>query len=1180
MSRINAGNLVPTKLLTRPVALFFLGFVLLFAQAGQADDGPLKFYKNYFVTGDYVVGGTSLFRKGVNGLASQDINITGVPADAEILAAFLYVQTTSRESLGPDAGIANATFRGNPLNTPFGPIAKALNWDAGTQACWSYGWNPRRRLITYRADVLRFLPIDPATGKHKVNGPHRVQVADAGRGSFFNDDEDDGPTMTGPRAVGASLVIVYRSADPAYPLKSVVIYDGGVTKRSLETLNQSVRGFYDASAGSARMTHIVGDGQLFFSEKVQIDAQTATNPFIGASGLRWDNKTFNLTLPVHAASTAVTVKPNGLLSDCLSYSAIVFSTKVEDTDGDGLLDVWESSAGSLVDPNNQPLPNLHAMSADPNVKDLFVEIGYMGTNTELTYGGVPKPAHSHLPTNEALKLVGDAFLARGIKVHFDVGPGYPVADPPNPYIVPPAFARGGEAINELATVCAPSQSDPTRCQFSAYPGTVGWKTGFRFFRDELLDPAANETACDQPGANCERRFDRNRKDMFRYVLFAHALGLPKEPCLDANGAPILSCQQQNADFHVPKTNSGVGDWAGGDLLVTLGAFVDGDKPVGTTFMQASTLMHEWGHNFGRRHGGDLGEPNCKPNYLSVMNYLFQLRGLIDDAGAAHLDYSGNVIEALQEGFLSDSSLGALPYRTGWYAPQAGSYLENLASAATKHCDGTALLPSDPAMVRVDGVSRTGPIDWNANGDLDTSTPAQDINFDGEKTPLNPGSNDWAKLRLNQLGSRRTVGGLYVRNNVTTVGSLSLDTGRGDLGRGDLGRGDLGRGDLGRGDLGRGDLGRGDLGRGDLGGLVGRGDLGRGDLGGGDLDVGAPGEPVGELDLETFTAAVGDTPTPPTALAACLTAGGQCVVSGGDRPVRLTWQAPHVGTPVRYFIYRFEVDPDAVFPPAQLPAEPIDVVESSAGAPPTFFVDNSAWGDGHFAYFVSAQFDDQSQSGISNFATISTPSATLPPGAVLPICGDQDTPQTLVFNCEAYHPVPNLQVYRVPDAATQLTFDFVYRSAGFNNELAAFKVDDAIGGIGSLHPGDPGYLAAALARAQVIFASGSDAFTADVSLSTLPVTGALHGGDRITFMIIQDNTLANLRTGNPGNALSGSPIAFFSLNGLNPDSYDHVFAFENNDGIFTEFGFEDLVSGGDNDFDDLVFTVRGLNPTIF
>lgn len=37
-------------------------------------------------------------------------------------------------------------------------------------------------------------------------------------------------------------------------------------------------------------------------------------------------------------------------------------------------------------------------------------------------------------------------------------------------------------------------------------------------------------------------------------------------------------------------------------------------------------MHELGHNLGLRHGGDENT-NDKPNYLSVMNYLYQLNGL-------------------------------------------------------------------------------------------------------------------------------------------------------------------------------------------------------------------------------------------------------------------------------------------------------------------------------------------------------------------------------------------------------------------------------------------------------------------------------------------------------------------------------------------------------------------------
>jgi hypothetical protein len=42
-----------------------------------------------------------------------------------------------------------------------------------------------------------------------------------------------------------------------------------------------------------------------------------------------------------------------------------------------LLDVWESATAPVTDPNGRPLPNLAAMGADKDHKDLFVEIGYM-----------------------------------------------------------------------------------------------------------------------------------------------------------------------------------------------------------------------------------------------------------------------------------------------------------------------------------------------------------------------------------------------------------------------------------------------------------------------------------------------------------------------------------------------------------------------------------------------------------------------------------------------------------------------------------------------------------------------------------------------------------------------------------------------------------------------------------
>ena len=689
MSPFRIGSTFASARWKTSVALLSLGLVWLLAQPAQAQPqtGPLSFFKNYFITGDYAVGGASLWQKGVNGKATVQISVSGlpgqpglpdVPKDVDILAAYLYVQTAETVQW---SGIANTKFNGSDFGPGDSSLAKALNWELATTPCWTVAYPGGRRLVTYRADVLRFLPIGP-NGKQLASGPHTLEVPDSG--SAFGDVQEGGTESgggTGPRAIGASLVVVYR--DPQMPFKAVVIYDGGAKKTAFATMDQRIEGFYEASATpEARMTHIVGDGRSGLSERVFLGSTLiASSPFVGAEGPKWDNPTFPrptddpLLLPEGAASVTVKVAPNGLLSDCLCYSGIVFSTNVADADGDGLVDIWESSETPLLDPTGQALPNLKAMGADKDFKDLFIEIGYMTTNgVALAYGAgsEPSPAHSHLPTHTALKLVGDAFRDApvlnpngftGIKVHFDVG-AYPPGDTADSsknadeYIIRGAgLARGGDAIRETATVCAPGALDdpPWVCQFSNYPGTVGWKSGFRFLRDEVL-VAPEGQDCDAPGSACERRFDRNRKDMFRYALFAHAIGLPKaeEPCLDATGAAVPPngttglCDgslRSNPGFHEPRTNTGVGDFPGGDVMVTLGAFSDTDGlPVGTPFMQASTLMHELGHNMERRHGGGAFEPNCKPTYLSVMNYLYQLRGLLDDAGKPHLDFSGSAYD--------------------------------------------------------------------------------------------------------------------------------------------------------------------------------------------------------------------------------------------------------------------------------------------------------------------------------------------------------------------------------------------------------------------------------------------------------------------------------------------------------------------------------------------------------
>ncbi len=908
--------------------------------SAQAPDG-LTFFKNYFITGDYAVAGVGLRGTGVNGIATGSITMAQVPPTADIVAAFLYWQVVSTDVLGPDSGNTGVTFEGIPLTTTQGPVGKVLD-QAGSNACWIGGGAPITglpRTYTYRADVLRYFAIDETTGKPRINGGHQVQVPDAGLTGDF------------PNALGASLVVVYR--DPSLPLNGIVVYDGGSTvDAGNPTMSQVVRGFYQPSAApQAKISYVVGSGRSNKNEQVFLDGGLfLTNPFGGFDGASWDTVTQPVDLgadpvAVTSVTTAVSRDAAPISADCLTVSAILFKTAVKDTDGDGLLDVWESSPAPIVDPEGQPLPLLSAMGASPNRKDIFVELGYMDAAGDTSYGGVTKPAHSHLPTHEALKLAGDAFKnapvvnpdgSTGITMHFDVGAGYPAGDPADPaknaseYLIPAGLSRGGEAIDEMRTVCARGPLDPPWvCQFSDYPGTVGWKTGFRFLRDEIVGSApaplpGEPDVCDAPGNDgpgepCERRFDRNRTDIFHYVLFAHAVGLPKSerPCLDAGGAPVedvdgVCAISENPNFRVPQTITGVGDFPGGDVLVALGAFADGDDlPLGTPFMQASTLTHELGHNLERRHGGEAFEPNCKPSYLSSMNYLYQLRGLLDDAGKPHLDLSRAALDpaggALDETSIFDGSLSLLPYRIGWYAPLAGSYLEGQVSAAGKHCDGTPILAGEVPMVRIDARTAAEPIDWNANGVATDAAFTQDLNFDG-RTQLSTGaaqrlrgSDDWANVHLNQVGSRRNVGGLFAdASGRLGVGPLSLDTGRGDFGRGDFGRGDFGRGDFGRGDFGRGDLGRGDFGRGDFGrGDFGRGDFGRGDFGGGDLFAGNPDLPGGELDFETATSLA---KAPPTEFTACVVGTPGCA-GAETHQVRATWKSPNLGGVSAYLVFR-------------------------------------------------------------------------------------------------------------------------------------------------------------------------------------------------------------------------------------------------------------------------------------
>ena len=87
---------------------------------------------------------------------------------------------------------------------------------------------------------------------------------------------------------------------------------------------------------------------------------------------------------------------------------------------DGLIDKLESVSG-LKNPADEDFPDLASMGAVVGQRDLFIEVGAMENH------GATSAPHSHMPSANVLKTVGDALAnppagTSPVAVHFDVGP--------------------------------------------------------------------------------------------------------------------------------------------------------------------------------------------------------------------------------------------------------------------------------------------------------------------------------------------------------------------------------------------------------------------------------------------------------------------------------------------------------------------------------------------------------------------------------------------------------------------------------------------------------------------------------------------------------------------------------------------------------------------------------------
>jgi Bacterial Ig-like domain (group 2) len=801
--------------LSKSAALFGLGFLALFVHMASAQtvvsQGPLNYFQNYFVTGDYVVAGVGgLSTQGGNPTAS--INFSGVPCTtgpgvtasvvpcaakgavpADIIAAFLYWQTTETSKTPTattgtfDANLSNPNASPYNPNLTNEPMVGTLLGSPQIPACVAGGGESKSSYVrVYRADVLPYLSINANANVRTANYTHTIAFT--------------GNPTTGTVFNGATLVVVYRLVTPGNPrvasLRSVVIYDGaftGVASRS-PSLNQTMGGFYEASTSpSAKMTQIVGGGQRGYQETLTVNGaipQGVSNPFVGAQGADWDNYTFNYNLASGAPSVVTEVQSS---NDCLSWAAIITSTNVQDSDFDGLLDIWETSGlyfnpgvrtdGTTTTPtpasfgtctqNEATCVNFPNMGAKSKVPDIFIQIDWMAST------GLSVPNHVHIPQYAALSMVGAVFQSHGVNMHFDVGNNYQG----QPYIVSTPYAQGGNVVQESSVLCLPGPT--TTCNFPSQSdeySVLGWKGGFGSIKDG--DPSFPSPP--GPVGGLPALFAVNRKDSFHYALFGHAIGAT---------TPLSTPEAGSI--------SGVGDLPGGDFMVTLGLWRS-DNPaadqVGTVLEQAGTLMHELGHNLDLHHGGWNNTPICMPDYPSVMNYLYQVAGLTDASGNEHIDYSYGLQLPMAEDFLSALiPMGIQNYKVRYFGP-FNSATDTPGQASQVFCSGdllnTGSITNEGKYVLLQGASVSTP-DWS-NGTIlplgKLITSGLDINYDGIGGQIFTDSPDWVSLNLQQVSAR------------ANSFAASADLGKSDGGTSDLGKSDGGTSDLGKSDGGTSQLG--------------------------------------------------------------------------------------------------------------------------------------------------------------------------------------------------------------------------------------------------------------------------------------------------------------------------------------------------------------------------------------
>lgn len=259
-----------------------------------------------------------------------------------------------------------------------------------------------------------------------------------------------------------------------------------------------------------------------------------------------------------------------------------------DGDGDGIPDCWEED-GIPVETDDGDLVNYLLPGADPERKDLYVEVDHM-------VGFAPEPgALEDVVASFANAPVANPDGSTGITLHVAV-------DDEVPLVPGIGFEQGSPGPG---------------------PADDFWdlKSGGTAACDGFFG-----TAPERSGAVCAVKLGAKRL-VYRYAIFGDTYGSAAN-----EGSGIAECGAVLGE--------GCAGIPGNDFLVTIGHHWDEaalDGVGGRRAMEAGAFMHELGHTLALDHGG-ADTVNCKPNYVSAMNYGYVLAPTATSAQRL-LDYS-------------------------------------------------------------------------------------------------------------------------------------------------------------------------------------------------------------------------------------------------------------------------------------------------------------------------------------------------------------------------------------------------------------------------------------------------------------------------------------------------------------------------------------------------------------